>query len=78
MKLASQIAGRMTALFVMSATGVVTGAAVFAPEVSVVKAALLAGCGACFQVAHRLASLAVDGTLTADDVAQAFGVTPKK
>lgn len=73
MKLAKQIAGRMAALFVMSATGVITGAAVFAPEISVLKAALLAGCGACVQVIQKLASAAVDGSLTFDEVSDAFG-----
>ena len=78
MKIVKQIAGRMAALFVMSATGVITGAAVFAPEISLFKAALLAGCGACVQVVHRLSSLAVDGSLTAEDVAAAFGAKPGK
>lgn len=74
-KLVKDITFRMTAMFVMSAVGVISGAAVFAPEVSVLKAALLAGCGACVQVIQRLASAAVDGSLSADEVAKAFGST---
>lgn len=72
-KLLKDVAFRMAAMFVMSAAGVITGAAIFAPEVSVLKAALLAGCGACVQVAHRLATAAVDGSLSAEEVSQAFG-----
>lgn len=76
-KLISNILFRMAALFFMSAAGVITGAAIFAPEVSLLQAALLAGCGACVQVIQKLASAAIDGSLTAEEVAKAFG-SPKQ
>lgn len=74
MKLARDIAGRMVALFIASATGVITGAAVFAPELEVWKSAALAGASAIAMVAQRLATSALDGTISLDDVNTAFGV----
>ena len=74
MKIAKDITARMLALFIASATGVVTGAAVFAPELSVWKAAALAGLSSVFMVAQRLATSALDGTITTDEVSKAFGV----
>jgi hypothetical protein len=74
MKLVKDIAARMLALFIASATGVITGAAVFAPELEVWKSAALAGASAIFMVAQRLATSAVDGSLSLDEVNNAFGV----
>ena len=74
MKLARDIAGRMVALFIASATGVITGAAVFAPELEVWKSAALAGASAIAMVAQRLATSALDGTISLDEVNNAFGV----
>jgi hypothetical protein len=74
MKTAKDIAFRMIALFIASATGVVTGAAVFAPELSVWKAAALAGLSSVFMVAQRLAQSGLDGIITAEEVSKAFGV----
>jgi len=65
---------RMVALFLTSAAGVITGAAVFAPEVSVAKACLLAGCAACVQVLQKLAAASLDGNLSKDEVDAAFGI----
>lgn len=67
---------RMIALFVTSATGVITGAAVFAPEVSVAKSCALAGCAACVQVLQKLAGASLDGNLTKSEVDEAFGIKP--
>lgn len=74
MKLAKDILGRMIALFIASATGVITGAAVFAPELEVWKSAALAGASAIAMVAQRLATSALDGSITVDEVNNAFGV----
>ena len=53
---------------------VITGAAVFAPEVTVAKSCLLAGCAACVQVLQKLAAASVDGSLTAEEIDEAFGI----
>ena len=71
------VVGRMIALFLTSAAGVITGAAVFAPEVTVAKSCLLAGCAACVQVLQKLASASLDGNLTKEEVDAAFGVKPE-
>lgn len=68
------VIGRMVALFVTSAAGVITGAAVFAPEITVAKSCLLAGCAACVQVLQKLASASLDGNLTKAEVDAAFGI----
>lgn len=68
------VIGRMIALFLTSAAGVITGAAVFAPEVSVAKSCLLAGCAACIQVLQKLAASSLDGSLSRDEIDAAFGI----
>jgi len=68
------VVGRMIALFLTSAAGVITGAAIFAPEVSVAKSCLLAGCAACVQVLQKLETASLDGTLTKEEVDIAFGI----
>jgi hypothetical protein len=68
------VLGRMVALFVTSAAGVITGAAVFAPDVTVAESCLLAGCAACVQVLQKLASASLDGNLTTEEIDQAFGI----
>ena len=73
-KIAKDIVGRMVALFLVSATGVITGAAVFAPDLSIAKSCLLAGASAVVQVLQKLASASMDGKLTQDEVDEAFGV----
>lgn len=73
-KIAKDILGRMVALFLVSATGVITGAAVFAPDLSIAKSCLLAGMSAVVQVLQKLASASMDGKLTQEEVDEAFGV----
>lgn len=68
------VLGRMIALFVTSAAGVVTGAAVFAPDVSVATSCLLAGSAAVVQVLQKLAAASVDGNLTKEEIDAAFGI----
>jgi hypothetical protein len=78
MKKAQDIAGRIVALFLTNALGVVTGAAVIAPELEIWKAAALAGAVSVFKVVESLAKASVDGKLTMDEIDAAFGATPKK
>jgi len=68
------VLGRMIALFITSAAGVVTGAAVFAPDVSVATSCLLAGSAAVVQVLQKLAAASIDGNLTKDEIDAAFGI----
>jgi hypothetical protein len=78
MKKAQDIAGRIVALFLTNALGVITGASVIAPELELWKAAALAGAVSVFKVVESLARASVDGKLTADEIDAAFGATPKK
>ena len=78
MKKAQDIAGRIVALFLTNALGVVTGAAVIAPELEIWKAAALAGAVSVFKVVESLARASVDGKLTMDEIDAAFGATPAK
>ena len=55
MNKAKDIAGRIVALFLTNALGVVTGAAVIAPDLEVWKSALIAGAVSIFKVAEGLA-----------------------
>lgn len=73
-KVAKDVVGRMIALFLVSATGVITGAAVFAPDLSIAKSCLLAGTAAVVQVLQKLATASMDGKLTQEEVDAAFGV----
>ena len=65
MNKAKDIAGRIVALFLTNALGVVTGAAVIAPDLEVWKSALIA-------------KASIDGVLTKDEIDAAFGASPKK
>ena len=78
MKKAQDIAGRIVALFLTNALGVVTGAAVIAPELEIWKAAALAGAVSVFKVVESLAKASVDGKLTMEEIDSAFGATPAK
>jgi hypothetical protein len=78
MKKAQDVAGRIIALFLTNALGVITGASVIAPELEIWKAAALAGAVSVFKVVESLARASVDGTLTKDEIDAAFGATPKK
>jgi hypothetical protein len=78
MKKAQDIAGRIIALFLTNALGVITGAAVIAPDLEVWKSACIAGAVSVFKVAESLAKSSIDGVLTKDEIDAAFGATPKK
>jgi hypothetical protein len=78
MKKVQDVAGRIVALFLTNALGVITGASVIAPELEIWKAAALAGAVSVFKVVESLARASVDGKLTADEIDAAFGATPKK
>jgi alpha-beta hydrolase superfamily lysophospholipase len=78
MKKAQDIGGRIIALFLTNALGVITGAAVIAPDLEVWKSACIAGAVSVFKVAESLAKSSIDGVLTKDEIDAAFGATPKK
>jgi len=78
MNKAKDIAGRIVALFLTNALGVVTGAAIIAPDLEVWKSACIAGAVSVFKVAEALAKSSIDGVLTRDEIDAAFGATPKK
>lgn len=78
MKKIQDIGGRIVALFLTNALGVITGAAVIAPEMAVWKSALIAGAVSVFKVVESLARASVDGVLTKDEIDAAFGATPAK
>ena len=78
MKKAQDVAGRIIALFLTNALGVITGASVIAPELELWKAAALAGAVSVFKVVESLARASVDGKLTMDEIDAAFGATPAK
>jgi hypothetical protein len=78
MKKVQDVTGRIVALFLTNALGVITGASVIAPELELWKAAALAGAVSVFKVVESLARASVDGTLTMDEIDAAFGATPKK
>lgn len=78
MNKAKDIGGRIVALFLTNALGVITGAAVIAPDLEVWKSACIAGAVSVFKVAESLAKSSIDGTLTKDEIDAAFGATPKK
>ena len=78
MKKMQDVLGRILALFLTNALGVVTGAAVIAPELEIWKSALLAGAVSVFKVVESLARASVDGTLTRDEIDAAFGASPAK
>jgi hypothetical protein len=78
MKKIQDIGGRIVALFLTNALGVITGAAVIAPEMEIWKSAAIAGAVSVFKVVESLARASVDGTLTKDEIDAAFGATPAK
>lgn len=82
---AKDIAGRVVALFLTNALGVVTGAAIIAPDLEIWKSALIAGAVSVFKVTEALAKASIDGNLTKEEISAAFGgknepvkVAPKK
>ena len=78
MKKVQDIAGRIIALFLTNALGVIAGAAVIAPEMAIWKAAAIAGAVSVFKVVESLAKASIDGVLTKDEIDAAFGATPAK
>lgn len=76
-KTATDVAVRIIALFLVSALGIITGAAIIAPELEVYKSSILAGFSAIAGVAQKLAQAAIDGKLTAAEIDEAFGVKRK-
>ena len=77
MKTATSIIQRIVSTFVVNAMAIIGGAALIG-GIPVIKSALLAGVSACVTVIERLARASVDGTLTPDEINQAFlGTTPE-
>jgi hypothetical protein len=66
------ISGRIIALFLSSALGIITGSAIIG-GIPVWKSAALAGFTAVAGVAEKLAKASVDGNLTKQDISDAFG-----
>lgn len=62
---------RLVATFTASALSIISGAAIIG-DIEMHKAALLAGFVSVAQVAQRLASSAIDGDLTAEEIDEAF------
>ena len=78
MKKVQDIGGRIVALFLTNALGVITGAAVIAPDLEVWKSACIAGAVSVLKVFESLAKASIDGNLSKDEIDAAFGATPKK
>ncbi len=78
MQKVQDITGRIIALFLTNALGVVTGAAIIAPDLEIWKSACIAGAVSVFKVAESLAKASIDGTLTKEEIDAAFGATPAK
>ena len=72
MKKVQDIAQRLVALFMANALAIITGSAIVG-GIPVWKAASLAGFTAVAQVAEKLAKASVDGTLTTQEISDAFG-----
>ncbi len=68
---------RITALFFTSALGIVTGAAIIAPELEIYKSAILAGFSSVAAVVQKIAQSSIDGKLTSEEIDEAFGVKRK-
>jgi len=77
MKKAQDIAQRLTALFMANALAIITGSAIVG-GIPVWKAAALAGFTAVAQVAEKLARASVDGSLSTQEISDAFGGNGKK
>ena len=78
MKTAISILQRIISTFVVNAMAIIGGASIIG-GIPVAKSALLAGISACVTVIERLARSSVDGTLSAEEINQAFtGIVPKE
>ena len=71
MKKAQDIFGRIVATFLTSALGIIGGASLLG-DISMAKAAALAGFAAVAQVVERLARASLDGKLTMAEINEAF------
>ena len=67
---------RLMSLFIATALPAITGGAVLG--VSVSKSAMMAGFMAVVQVVQKLAQASTDGELTSEEIAEAFGKSPKR
>lgn len=79
LKIAKDVLGRMVALFLVSSLGIITGSSVINainPDQSMPLwyAAALAGFTAVANVITKLAQASLDGSLSAEEVDEAFGV----
>ena len=77
MKKAQDITQRLIALFMANALAIITGSAIVG-GIPVWKAAALAGFTAVAQVAEKLARASVDGSLSTQEISDAFGGNGKK
>lgn len=70
------IFGRIVATFLSSALAIVGGSSVMNAftdtDISILQSAGLAGIAACAQVIERLARASLDGTLTSQEINEAF------
>lgn len=71
MKKLQDIFGRIVATFLTSALGIIGGASLLG-DISMLKAAALAGFAAVAQVVERLARASLDGKLTMAEINEAF------
>lgn len=78
MNKAVEVTQRIIALFLTNALGVITGAAIIAPELEIWKSACIAGGVAVFKVGEALARASLDGNLTKAEIDAAFGGTAVK
>jgi len=77
MKKFQDVAGRIVAVFLSSALAIVGGSAVIAPELELWKSAVLAGFTAVATVVQKLAQSSLDGSLSLDEINDAFGAKKK-
>lgn len=71
MKKTKEITQRIIALFLANALAIITGSAIIG-GIPVWKAGALAGFTAVAHVVEKLARASVDGTLTLDEISEAF------
>jgi hypothetical protein len=77
MKKFQDVGGRIVAVFLSSALAIVGGSAVIAPELEIWKSAVLAGFAAVATVVQKLAQASLDGSLTLEEINEAFGAKKK-
>jgi hypothetical protein len=77
MKKFQDVAGRIVAVFLSSALAIVGGSAVIAPELPIYKSAILAGFAAVATVVQKLAQASLDGSLSIEEINDAFGAKKK-